>query len=137
MSNMVEAHLARKGWNLLHSFLETKKVLWFEKRCSDFVHLWVKFPIQNAALWVSRKNISEIFACEVSLSRVVDEMCLSKCLYSKKPPLHQKISACTVEPRLLTHLVSCFVRGIRIIVNRSSNSPFVYGNSFVWITGFW
>ena len=121
VSTMAEAQIARKGWSLPCPFLETGKILF----------LWVKCFMQNAALRVSRnKNIRNIFLCVLSV------MCCRWNVFIEVP-LFQETSACTVAGRLLAHLVSRFVCGNMIIIDASSNSPIVYGKSFLCIRGLW
>ena len=57
-------HAAKgEGGGLRWPFLKTEKMLWSWKKDPDFVHLWVKFFIQNAVLRVSRRKNSEMFPC--------------------------------------------------------------------------
>ena len=53
-------------------FKNEKECPGFGKKYPDYIHLWVKFLIQNTVLRVFMKKISEIFPSEAFLSRVED-----------------------------------------------------------------
>ena len=57
-----------------------KKCPDFGKKGPDYVHLWVKFSIQNVVLRASRRKISKFLLCGASLSCVFDEIFIKKML---------------------------------------------------------
>ena len=50
----------------------------------DYVHLWVKFSVQNIVLRETRRKKSEMFLCGVHFSFVSDEMFISP---NSTPPI--------------------------------------------------
>ena len=74
-------------------FFENRKCPHFGKKCPDYIHLCVKFSIQNVVLKVSRRKNSNIFHCG-AFFLVFLTKCLSKCPNSTKCPLPWKISGC-------------------------------------------
>ena len=56
------------------------------RKNSNFVHLWVKFSIQNVVLRVSRRKSSKNFPCEAFFIVFLTK-CLLKCTNSTNPSL--------------------------------------------------
>ena len=115
-SNMTVAQVAKKEWSFPCSFLGKRKkvpctaqkmrfsIEDFFSKCDQIHSIFLcsadlgkdalilfmfelKFPYKMRPYEYLGK-ISEMFPYEASLSCVTDEMCLLKCLYSRKPPLH-------------------------------------------------
>ena len=76
-------------------FWKSEKVPWFWKKSADCVHLWVKFPIQNVSLKVSRRKRYKMFLCWAIFSCDFLTKCLPKCPSSTKSPRPWKIPGCT------------------------------------------
>ena len=71
-------------------FENRKKCPDFWKKSPDFVHLWVKFFIQNVALRVSRRKNSKMLSCRASFSGVFEEIFIEVPKFHKPLPLAQK-----------------------------------------------
>ena len=54
-------------------FRNWKKCPDFGKKSPNFVHLLVKYSIENVVLRISRRNVSKMFPCRVSFSCVFDK----------------------------------------------------------------
>ena len=54
----------KEGEFYVAPFLQLNKESCFWRKCPGFIHLWVKFLIENAVLRTSQKKISEIIPCQ-------------------------------------------------------------------------
>ena len=72
-ATLTGVQLAESGEASLTLFENRKGCTDFGKKGPDCVHLWVKFPIQNLVLRVSRRKNSKMFPCGTSFF-VFDKM---------------------------------------------------------------
>ena len=81
-----------RSWNIstFHSGI-------FKYRCPDYVHLWVKFFIQNLVVRVSSRKKNKMFPCG-AFFLVFLRKCLFKYPSSTKPLLPWKMSRCLPAP---------------------------------------
>ena len=87
----------REGGDLLCPFLKIGKSGLILGNKSDCVHLWVKFSIENVALWVSRRKNSKMFPCGTFFVVFLTKS-VSKCSYfhkSSRPLKNFWLRACT------------------------------------------
>ena len=104
---------SREERGLLCPFLRTEKGVLILQKSPNYVHLWVKFSIQNVVLKVSRrKNSFPVF-----LTR-----CISKCPSSTKPSLLWKISGCTPALRHYSFCKTFHLKCLRVFFLNTSLS---------------
>ena len=75
-----------EGMSSLPCFENQKKYPDLGKKGPDFVHLLVKFFVQNVILRVTTRKNSKMFHCGAFFSCVLTN-CLLKCLSSQPSPL--------------------------------------------------